>query len=91
MQRYDICLIIIGVRRRVMDLESYYRQQSEERHKQNMIQNYRLGYLKGSLAKLESILNSDKIQTDEFTMKVLKELAQAYQTSEKRAIEHFQD
>ena len=74
-----------------MDLESYYRQQSEERHKQNLIQNYRLGYLKGSLAKLESILNSDKIKTDEFTMKVLKELAQAYKTSEERAIEHFQD
>jgi hypothetical protein len=74
-----------------MSLESYYREQSEERHKQNMTQNYRLGYLKGSLAKLESILNSGKIQTDEFTMKVLKELAQAYQTSEVRAKEHFQD
>ncbi len=74
-----------------MDFADYYRQLSEERHKQNMLQNYRLGYLKGSLAKLESILNSDKIKTDEFTMKVLKELAQAYQTSEKRAIEHFQD
>ena len=74
-----------------MDLESYYRQQSEERHKQNLIQNYRLGYLKGSLVKLESILNSDKIKTDEFTMKVLKELAQAYKTSEERATEHFQD
>jgi hypothetical protein len=74
-----------------MDLENYYRQQSEERHKQNLIQNYRLGYLKGSLGKLESILNSGKIQTDEFTMKVLKELAQAYQKSEERAIEHFQD
>ena len=74
-----------------MDLENYYRQQSEERHKQNMIQNYRLGFLKGTLVKLDSILNSGKIQTDEFTMKVLKELAQAYQTSEKRAIEHFQD
>lgn len=74
-----------------MDLISYYREQSEERHKQNLIQNYRLGFLKGSLAKLESILNSGKIETDEFTMKVLKELAQAYQTSEVRAIEHFQD
>ena len=74
-----------------MDFADYYRQLSEERHKQNMLQNYRLGYLKGSLAKLESILNSDKIKTDEFTMKVLKELAQAYKTSEERAIEHFQD
>ena len=74
-----------------MDLLSYYREQSEERHKQNLIQNYRMGYLKGSLAKLESILNSDKIKTDEFTMKVLKELAQAYKTSEERAIEHFKD
>ncbi len=74
-----------------MDFADYYRQLSEERHKQNMMQNYRLGYLKGSLAKLESILNSDKIKTDEFTMKVLKELAQAYKTSEERAIEHFQD
>ena len=74
-----------------MDLENYYRQQSEERHKQNLIQNYRLGFLKGSLGKLDSILNSGKIQTDEFTMKVLKELAQAYQKSEERAIEHFKD
>ena len=74
-----------------MDFADYYRQLSEERHNQNMMQNYRLGYLKGSLAKLESILNSDKIQTHEFTMKVLKELAQAYKTSEERAIEHFQD
>ena len=74
-----------------MDFADYYRQLSEERHKQKMMQNYRLGYLKGSLAKLESILNSDKIQTDEFTMKVLKELAQAYQKSEERAIEHFKD
>ena len=74
-----------------MSLEDYFREQSQQRHNEILEQSYRLGFLKGSLGKLDSILNSGKIQTDEFTMKVLKELAQAYQKSEERAIEHFKD
>jgi hypothetical protein len=74
-----------------MDLENYFREQSQQRHNEILEQSYRLGFLKGSLAKLESILNSGKIQTDEYTMKVLKELTQAFQTSEVRAKERFKD
>jgi hypothetical protein len=74
-----------------MSLETYYREKSEERLNEILLLNFRLGFVKGSLAKLDSILNSGKIQTDEFTMKVLKELTQAYQTSEERAKENLQD
>lgn len=71
-----------------MSLENYYREKSEERLSEIMAMKYRLLNLKGSFAKLESIVNSGKIQTDEYTLTILKELTQAYEASDSRAKEN---
>ena len=71
-----------------MSLENYYREKSEERLSEIMAMEYRLLNLKGSFAKLESIVNSGKIQTDEYTLTILKELTQAYEASDSRAKEN---
>ena len=71
-----------------MSLENYYREKSEERLSEIMAMKYRLLNLKGSFAKLESIVNSGKIQTDEYTLTILKELTKAYETSDYRAKEN---
>lgn len=71
-----------------MSLENYYREKSEERLNEILTLEYRLLNLKRSFAKLESIVNSGKIQTDECTLTILKELTYAYETSDSHAKEH---
>ncbi len=71
-----------------MSLENYYREKSEERLNEILTLEYRLLNLKRSFAKLESIVNSGKIQTDECTLTILKELTCAYETSDSHATAH---
>ncbi len=70
-----------------MSLENYYREKSEERLDEIMSMKHRLLSLKGAFAKLESVVNSGKIQTDEYTMMILTELTKSYETSNVRAAE----
>jgi len=71
-----------------MSLENYYREKSEERLNEILSLEYRLLGFKSSFAKLESIVNSGKIQTDECTLTILKELAHAYETNVPYAKKH---
>jgi hypothetical protein len=68
-----------------MDMDNYYREQNRRLMEESQELHFRLGWLKGSFAKLGQLLNDGKIKTDPYTMKVLAELVDSYATSEIRA------
>ena len=68
-----------------MDMDNYFREQNRRLMEESQELHFRLGWLKGSFAKLGKLLDDGKIKTDPYTMKVLAELVDSYATSEIRA------
>ena len=67
------------------NMENYYREENRRLMEESQELHFRLGWLKGSFAKLGQLLNDGKIKSDPYTLKVLAELADSYATSELRA------
>ncbi len=67
------------------NMENYYREENRRLMEESQELHFRLGWLKGSFAKLGQLLNDGKIKADPYTLKVLSELADSYATSELRA------
>ncbi len=67
------------------NMENYYREENRRLMEESQELHFRLGWLKGSFAKLGQLLNDGKIKADPYTLKVLAELADSYATSELRA------
>jgi hypothetical protein len=66
-------------------MENYYREENRRLMEESQELHFRLGWLKGSFAKLGQLLDDGKIKADPYTLKVLVELADSYATSELRA------
>jgi hypothetical protein len=57
-------------------------------HDDCMNKSFQLGWLKGELKSLKSIIESNKIQCDSYTMKRLEKIANSFEKSENEAILH---
>ena len=65
-----------------------YRDSVKALHDDCMNKSFQLGWLRGELKSLKSIIESNKIQCDDYTMKRLQKIANSFEKSEHEANLH---
>lgn len=66
-----------------MNWDDYYKQRYDESREEIQDLNFKMGWIKGSLNRLQMYLDSNTLQADKYTMNILRDTANAVESAEK--------
>ena len=66
-----------------MNWDDYYKKRYDESREEIQDLHFKMGWIKGSLIRLEKYLDANVLQADKYTMNILRDTAKAFESAEK--------
>ena len=66
-----------------MSWDDYYKKRYDESREEIQDLHFKMGWIKGSLNRLQMYLDSNTLQADKYTMNILRDTAKAVESAEK--------
>ena len=71
-----------------MNWDEYYKERYDKSREEIQDLHFQSGWIKGSLIRLQKYLDSGLLQVDEYTMNLLRDTANSFETAEKALLEY---